>query len=320
MRTSTSPIRLLQTMPSADSRQLLELMIDCSERVHHALLAAEFAKLAEVVGMGADGEHTTGIDQFAETAAIEFLEDSPLKLNILSEEVGFIDRGSALTAIVDPIDSTVNATNLPVFNYPDRADLTDRAVDPEQNQHLFGYPFFAFSIGIFDDGEPIAGCVRNLPTGETFTAIKGHGVELDGVPVRGSGHTSLRRARIGFIRPETTTALRAMEPLLVGLSTRVRIGGCSALDLSLVACGVLDAVVNPNRFSPAGYGEKIVDYAGALVMLNETGAVLTHHDGTPIPLALDLSRRTPILAATTPALHDELRELLDRVDWTPENA
>jgi fructose-1,6-bisphosphatase/inositol monophosphatase family enzyme len=162
--------------------------------------------------------------------------------------------------------------------------------------------------------------VRNLPTGEIFTALKGQGIELDGVPVRGSGRTSLNRARVAFIRPETTTALRSIEPILVGLATRVRIGGCSALDLALISAGVLDAVVNPNRFSPAGYGEKIVDFAGALPMLIESGGVLSHHDGSPICTALDLSRRTPILAATTPALHDELREVLDRVDWTAESA
>lgn len=299
-------------------RQIIELMVECSERVHQALLVAEFTRLAEVVGMGADGENTTGIDDFAERAALEYLAEAPLPLNILSEETGFIDRGAALTAVVDPIDATNNAVSLPTFDRPDRTDFAERAVDPEQNQHLYGYPYFAFSIGIFEDGRPLAGCVRNLPTGEIFTAYRGAGVELDGVPVRGSGRETLDRARVALIRPETTTALRAIEPVLVGMRTRVRIGGCSALDLALIACGVLDAVVNPNRYSPAGFGEKIVDYAGALALLSEAGGVLTHHDGSPIPTELDLSTRAPILAAVTPKLHDEIRNVLDRVDWTAE--
>ncbi len=293
-------------------------MIGCSERVHHALLAAEFTRLTEIVGMGADGEHTTGIDQFAENAAVDFLDAAFPRMNILSEEIGYIDRGSALTAIVDPIDSTVNAVSLPVFHHPDRLALTERAIDPEQNQHLFGYPYFAFSIGIFEDGIPIAGCIRNLPTGEIFTALRGHGVELDNVPVRGSGRKSLDRARVAMIRPETSDALHAIEPILVGKNTRIRIGGCSALDLALIAAGVLDAVVNPNRFSPSGYGEKIVDYAGGLALLNETGGILTHHDGSTVPVDMDLSKRTPILAATTPQLHRELRDMLDRVNWAQQ--
>ena len=301
------------------NRKLVRTMIECSEQVHQALVRAEFRQLAEIVGMGADGEHTKGIDSVAELAAIEFLEDADPKMNILSEEVGYIERGSALTAVIDPIDSTINATALPNFHHPEPEDLTERAAvpggGPEVNQHLYGYPYFAFSIGIFEDGRPIAGCVRNLPTAELFTVVRGSPVELDGVPVTGSGKTCVDGARIGFVRPETTTALRAIEPLLVGTRTRVRIAGCSALDLALIASGILDGVVNPNRVSPLGYGEKIVDYAGAWPMLLQSGGVLSHNDGSPVPDAFDLSLRTPILAAATPELHAALVGLIDRVDW-----
>jgi myo-inositol-1(or 4)-monophosphatase len=305
-------------VPEAERTKLLAVMTGCGERVHEALLAAEFHRLAEIVGMGADGEHTTGIDQAAEMAALDYLERARPTMNILSEEVGYIERGAALTAVIDPIDATNNATSLPAFHHPEREDLAERITTPEQARHLFGYPYFAFSIGIFRDGEPIAGSVRNLPTGEVFSAVRGHGVELDGVPVHGSGRTTIEGARLGLIRPETTTALRAIEPLLVGLRTRVRIAGCSALDLALISCGVLDAVINPNRISPAGFGEKIVDYAGGLALLNEMGGVITHHDGSRIPTAFDLTTRAPLLAATTPELHCALRAMLDKVEWNPE--
>ncbi len=297
------------------SAQLVQLMIQCSERVHQALVRAEFRQLAVVVGMGADGEDTKGIDQVAEMAALEFLEQASPRMNILSEEVGYIDQASSLTAVIDPIDSTINATSLPIFKDPDPSDLTDRASALEVNQHLFGYPYFAFSIGIFEDGEPIAGCVRNLPTAEIFTVVRGTPVELDGVPVQGSGRTSVNGARVGFVRPETAAALQAIEPLLVGSSTRVRIAGCSALDLALVASGILDGVINPNRVSPRGYGEKIVDYAGAWPMLLESGGILTHNDGSPLPDRLDLADRTPILAAASPELHAEFVSMIDKANW-----
>ncbi|MEZ4521850.1 MAG: inositol monophosphatase family protein [Thermomicrobiales bacterium] len=297
------------------AQSLTRLMVECSEVVHRALLGAEFRTLAEIVGMGADGEHTKGIDQVAEIAALEFLEQARPRMNVLSEEAGYIDRGSSLTAIVDPIDSTINATSLPVFDRPDRTDLTERATQVEVNQHLFGYPYFAFSIGIFEDGQPVAGCVRNLPTAEIFTVVEGRPVELDGVPVRGSGATTIAGARIAFVRPETTTALRAIESMLVGTSTRVRIAGCSALDLALIGSGILDGVVNPNRISPRGYGEKIVDWAGGWPMVLRTGGKLSHNDGSDIPTGLDLSIRTPILAATTLELHAELVGLIDSANW-----
>lgn len=296
-------------------QRLVQLMVECSERVHQALVQAEFRQLADIVGMGADGEDTKGIDAVAERAALEFLSTAHPDMNILSEEAGYIERGSKLTAVIDPIDSTINATNLPVFDAPKPDDLAERATALEVNQHLYGYPYFAFSIGIFQNGQPVAGCVRNLPTAEVFTVVRGRPVELDGVPVKGSGQQSITGARIGFVRPETTTALRAIEPILVGAATRVRISGCSALDLALVASGILDCVINPNRISPRGYGEKIVDYAGAWPMLLQSGGVLTHNNGSPVPGELDLSNRTPILAATTPELHAALVRMIDGANW-----
>ncbi len=298
-----------------NSRQLVQLMVECSERVHETLVRAEFRQLADIVGMGADGEHTKGVDSLAEAAALDYLDSAAIRMNILSEEVGYIERGSSLTAVIDPIDSTINATALPIFNHPDRDDLTERAAGLEVNQHLYGYPYFAFSIGIFEDGWPIAGCVRNLPTAEVFTVVAGESVELDGVPVTGSKRRELAGSRIGLVRPETRAALHALEPILVGTSTRVRIAGCSALDLALVASGILDGVVNPNRISPRGYGEKIVDYAGGWPMVLACGGILSHNDGSPLPDRLDLSDRTPILAAATPALHAELVAMIDRADW-----
>ncbi|MFW6075030.1 MAG: inositol monophosphatase family protein [Chloroflexota bacterium] len=297
------------------NRKLIQLLVACSEQVRDALLRAESHRFAEVVGLGADGADTSHIDQVAEEAAITCLDEAPIEMNIFSEEVGYLDRSSSLTAIVDPIDATNNATALPNFINQPGDDLDNVAEYPLREGHIFGFPYYAFSVGVLQDGELIAGCVRNLPTGEIFTAIKGDGVRLDGVPVRGSGRKSLQGTRIALIRPETETALRVTTLLLLDRQLRVRLTGCSALDLALIASGSLDGLVNPNLVSPGGHGEKIVDYAGALMLLNEMGGVLTGFDGSPISLDLDLSRRTPLFAAGTPELHAALTEHLHAIEW-----
>lgn len=298
--------------------QLIDTLVACSESVRRALLGAEMGRLAEVVGMGADGAATTHIDQVAEEAAIGFLESASPRLNILSEEVGYIDYSADLTAIIDPIDATNNATAMPNFVEQPQADFWSVADTPFEAGHLFGYPYFAFSVGILKDGEMIAGCVRNLPTGEVYTAARGQGVKLDGIAVQGSGQQTIEGARIGLVRPETETALEAIRPLLTNMRVRLRIGGCSALDLAQISAGTLDALINPNRFSPGGHGEKIVDYAGGLALLDEMGGVLTGFDGKPISLELNLAHRTPLFAATTPELHAALAEMLYRVPWPEE--
>lgn len=298
--------------------QLMDTLVACGQQVRAAVVRAEYHRLADVVGLGADGADTTHIDQIAEDAALSFLASAEPRMNILSEEVGLIDRGSALTVIVDPIDATNNATAVPNFDSRPGAHLSEVVTAPLRAGHVFGFPYYAFSAGVLADGGLLAGCVMNLPTGEVFTALRGHGVELDGIPVRANTDTEVTKARIALIRPETDTAWRALRTIAV-TARRVRITGCSALDLALIACGSLDALINPNLISPGGWGEKIVDYAGALALLNETGGVLTGYDGAPVSLALDLATRTPLVGAANPALHANILELLHREPWDRSN-
>ena len=299
---------------AATHEQLIESLVACGQRVREAVVRAEYHRLAEVVGLGADGADTTHIDQIAEDAALACLEASELRMNILSEEVGFLDRGSALTAIVDPIDATNNAVAVPNFVPRPGADLADLAETPLRAGHVFGFPYYAFSVGVVEDGRIVAGCVMNLPTGEVYTAARGQGVHLDGVRVHARNVTALRDARVALIRPETDAAWRTLRTITVG-ARRIRLTGCSALDLALIACGTLEGLVNPNRISPGGWGEKIVDYAGALALLDEAGSVLTGFDGVPVPVDFDLSRRTPLVAAATPELHAELMGALHQEPW-----
>lgn len=299
-------------------RAIVQTLIACGQTVREAVVRAEYHRMADVVGMGADGFVTTHVDQLAETAALSFLKHATPRMNILSEEVGFIDHGSPLTAIVDPIDATNNAVAVPNF-VPQTGDHpTNPNTTPLGEGHVFGFPYYAFSVGVVEDDRLVAGCVMNLPTGEVFTAARGQGVELDGVQVRARDVTAMEQAVIGLVRPETETAWRSTKTIMTG-ARRVRITGCSALDLALIACGSLDAMINPNRISPSGYGEKVVDYAGALALLNEVGGVLTGVDGTPVSLELDLSYRVPLFAAANKALHANLLEILLRESWDEDN-
>src|SRR5690606_3070315 len=130
--------------------------------------------------------------------------------------------------------------------------------------------------------------------------------------------TTVDRAVLTLVRPETEAAWRTMRTIMTG-ARRGRITGCSPLDLALIACGSLGAMVNPNRISPAGYGEKIVDYAGALVLLHEVGGVLTGFDGTPVSLDLDLTYRVPLMASANPTLHAALIDILHKEPWDESN-
>jgi myo-inositol-1(or 4)-monophosphatase len=64
-------------------------------------------ELAEKVQMGADGTPTMRLDILVDTAIAEVINRH--RVNLLSEEIGVIDNGSAFTLVTDPVDGTANA-------------------------------------------------------------------------------------------------------------------------------------------------------------------------------------------------------------------
>ncbi len=291
-----------------DKERLLWSLVECSEQVRLAVIAAERRSLALVVGMGADGAETSGIDRIAEDVALSFFDHLELSVNVLSEEVGLVDRGSSLTVIVDPIDATANATASAELTFPDPSETMHQLapVAPLYSGQ-FGFPFYAFSVGAMQDGELIAACVRNLPTGDLFTAVRGGGSRMNGVPIRCEPIQALKDAWISLVRPADEEGLRRAAGLILN-SARIRVTGCTALDLCLIASGVLHGFANPNTHWPPNFGEKVVDYAGALLILEEAGGVTSDQYGEPLPLTFDLLARVMPFAASTPELLEAIRQ------------
>jgi 3'(2'), 5'-bisphosphate nucleotidase len=96
-----------------------------------------------------------------------------------------------------------------------------------------------------------------------------------------------------------------LQPIFFG-ARRLRITGCTALDVCLTASGSLHGFVNANRFLNPIWGEKIVDYAGAALVLEEVGGALCDQAGRPLDYPLDLQHRLCLQAAAGPSLLAEL--------------
>jgi len=119
-----------------------------------------FQKMGRTVDIGADGTPTKYIDKIAEDVAIKLLKKSETKVNLLSEEAGFLDFGGKYTFVLDPVDGTRNAYR--------------------------GIPFYAVSlaIGTSKISDVEYGIVKNIPTGDVFVAEKGHGAFLNGKQIQ----------------------------------------------------------------------------------------------------------------------------------------
>jgi NAD+ kinase len=114
----------------------------------------------EDLGMGADGTPTKLIDEAAESACIQILNDRKENLNVLSEEIGFIDNNAEYTLVMDPIDGTHNA--------------------------IRRIPFYSVSLAIGKKrlSDVKYGLVKNLASGDTFWAEKGKGAYLNDKPLK----------------------------------------------------------------------------------------------------------------------------------------
>lgn len=201
-------------------------------------------------------------DLVADTAALAVLEEAGV--GVLSEESGVHRPESDLMVVVDPLDGSTNAAR--------------------------GIPWFATSLCAVDAEGPLAALVVDLAHGRTYTAVRGKGAAVDGVPLRPSGCTDVGQAIVGISGfPERPLGWMQFRTL-----------GAAALDLCAVAEGVIDAYVD---CSPSAHGAW--DYLGGALVCAEAGAVVDDAFGRGlVALAAD-DRRTPV-AAATPELLDEL--------------
>lgn len=129
-------------------------------------------------------------------------------LNVLSEESGLLDRGAALTAVVDPIDGSTNAS---------------RGLHP-----------WASSIAILDDAGPLVGAVALSHRRGVLTAVRGQGAWWEGGRLVTSGARSAR-GRI--------VAANGTPTAWLGWG-QLRAYGSAAAELCFVAEGSLDGLVD----------------------------------------------------------------------------
>ncbi len=233
----------------------------------------------EAVSTLADATNLRATGERSGQYALDLLVDGPMVrafldagIGVLSEEAGVLEPDRSLVAIVDPVDGSTNASrNIPWYNT---------------------------SICIVDDHGPLVAIVENLATRERFEAVRGGGATRNGValaPVAPSDITSGIVAVNGIPPVENPWA-------------QFRALGSSALDISYVASGALDAYVD---FDHEAHG--VWDYLGALLVCAELGVLIEDAFGRELVHRDHEQRRTPVVAhdVDTLARLIELRQGVD---------
>lgn len=229
--------------------------------------STDFYKFGNNMGTGADGTVTKYVDKIAEDVALRLLEKSKLKVNVLSEEVGFIDQGANYTFVLDPIDGTRNAYR--------------------------GIPFYSVSLAIgkskMSDVE--YGIVKNIPTGDVFTAEKNHGAFFNnkriGVPDVPCNELFSSLA-LGKNFNKLTLSLAKKD--------KVRSLGSASLEMCMVALGALDFYVVGKEYI------RVVDIAASSLILREAGGIVTNIHGEELDMPFNLDERSSVVAACSEEL------------------
>ena len=233
-----------------------------TEVVDPALAAARLAARVREAGALALSMFKTPLKNWTKGTGTSPVSDADIAVNELlherlagaNEGFGWLSEESADDAtrldaryvwIVDPIDGT--------------------------RAYIAGFPDWAVSAALVEDGRPVAACLYAPALDEFFVAARGAGATLNGAPIAASNSSaSLEGARIAGPKPLLDRLAADAPPFTI--MPRLR---SLALRLARVAQGAFDAAI-------AGGNSHDWDLAAADLLVHESGGALTTLRGEPV--------------------------------------
>ncbi|MEY4065854.1 MAG: hypothetical protein RIR26_2062 [Pseudomonadota bacterium] len=203
---------------------------------------------------------------------------------LLGEETGW-SRAAAegqVVWIVDPIDGTTNFSK--------------------------GNPFYCVSVacGVVSEGKfvPQRVAIAHPASGDVYSAARGQGAEVNGVPLRVGAGTDPRRWSVatGFSSNKGESlhgvmlCIEEMQNRILGM----RINGAAALDLALTARGIFNGFFE-SRLSPW-------DMAAGQLLVEEAGGVVLNYEGRPFDALHDKH-----IVAGPAHVVDELQSMISKM-------
>lgn len=253
---------------------LMQCAIEAARTAGHLALD-RFASAQEVARKSAEltGNIVTQVDLLAERSILDQLRGQYPSHNVISEESPAVDRQSAWTWVVDPIDGTLN--------------------------YAYGLANWCVSIGLLHAGRPYLGVIFDPLRDELFAAAPGAGATLNGQRIGVAGRDDLAYALVGFdlgYYAETRQQLAATALAVLPQVQALRLVGSAALSLANVAAGRFGGYFHLSLFQ--------WDLAAALSLIREAGGVATRWSGEPA------THDGGEIVAAPPGIHEQLRRLL----------
>ena len=220
----------------------------------------------------------TDIDLAAEKAVLEILTSAFPQFGILAEESQPVAGASPYRWVVDPLDGTRN--------------------------YAQSIPHFCTIVALAEGDDIIAGVVYDPVREETFTAAKGQGAFLNGVPITVSETTEIARSLLsfdlGYVDEKAGLAIDMLRSLWPGMYS-VRMMGSAGLGLAYAASGRVDLFFH-HSLSPW-------DVAAGLVLAQEAGGRVVDRQGNKAGLF------TSSVICSSPSLVEGFLAATDGLPW-----
>ncbi len=238
------------------------------------ILQARYGNISRIRKKAAQ-EIVTEADTESEKEIIAVIRRSFPEHEILSEECGLITGSSEYRWIIDPLDGTVNFAHQ--------------------------VPIFCLSIALSFKGAVVLGIILNPLAGELFSAVKGQGAQLNGLPIQVSSISTLTDSLLvtGF----AYNVKEIFDPVITRYGNCLKAAqglrrlGSAALDLCYVACGRFEGFWEQNL--------KPWDTAAGALIAAEAGGQVTTFSNQPY------SGDQDEILATNGHIHAEMLGLLE---------
>lgn len=229
-------------------------------------------------GVGAGGDVSRNIDVAAERAVLEHLAEAGVACTVLGEECGRVEVGGGGTegsVIMDAVDGSANAVR--------------------------GLPFFCCSLAYARGGtlgSVTDAVVANLSTGQAYSAVRGRGAWLDGLPVRVQSRRPVYRIVGANTSGASPALVERLRPLFAA-HAHVRHFGANALEMSMLAAGLMDVFIDLRGRI------RVQDAAAGCLIVREAGGLVVDESLADLDSDLEYTTRLSFIAASSRAVLDE---------------
>lgn len=249
------------------------------------IASRNFGKVSGTIKTGDSNQVLTQTDLEIGERIIQEIEKYFPEHSIIDEEAGVVDKKSAYTWVVDPIDGTSN--------------------------FAAGIPTYGIMIGLLHNGVPFAGGLAMPAFNEIYLAEKGKGAFCNDEKITVSSQQNLLSGLVAYgidghqENPQFTYDECHTLANIV-LNIRNLRSSNSVFDIAMLAKGRYAAALNRTS--------KIWDNVAPHILIEEAGGLYTDFFGKPIDYSYPLSRNIQnfTYCAAPEILHRQLQQIIHR--------